>query len=217
MSRRIWTPSDLGYLIKHYPDTPTVKIAAALGRNISQIYAMAKRSGLKKSQEFFNGDASGRLKGERGQSTRFKAGDVSWNKGLNYQPGGRCPETQFKPGAHPHNQKPIGSYRINGEGYLDLKVNNDKGANHVRWHPVHRIVWERENGPTPPGSMIVFKPGMRTNILEEITIDKVECITRAENARRNGPNARGPEFGQLVRLKGAITRQVNRITREATA
>ena len=109
---------------------------------------------------------------------------------------------------------PVGSYRINSDGYLDLKVNNDKGANHVRWHPVHRIVWEQVNGPKPKGCMVVFKPGMRTNVLEEITIDKVECITRAENAQRNSPNARGPEFSHLVKLKGAITRHVNRITRE---
>lgn len=80
---------------------------------------------------------------------------------------------------------------------------------------MHRLVWEAANGPVPAGHIVVFKPGMRTVVLEEITLDRVELITRAENARRNHPRSRDPELGRLVQLKGAITRQVNRIAREA--
>ena len=60
-----------------------------------------------------------------------------------------------------------------------------------------------------------FKPGMKTNVLEQITLDRVECISMAENARRNHPRNKHPELAKLVQLKGAITRQVNRINREA--
>ena len=63
--------------------------------------------------------------------------------------------------------------------------------------------------------MVVFRPGMFSNKLEEITLDRVECISMAENARRNHPRMRDPELAKLVQLKGAITRQVNRIAREA--
>lgn len=62
--------------------------------------------------------------------------------------------------------------------------------------------------------MVVFKRGMKTSVLEEITLDKLDCISRAENARRNHPRNRDPELGRLIQLKGAITRQVNRINRE---
>lgn len=48
----------------------------------------------------------------------------------------------------------------------------------------------------------------------EITIDRLECITRAENLRRNGV-WRDPELGKLYQLKGAIARQVNRIRKES--
>ena len=51
----------------------------------------------------------------------------------------------------------------------------------------------------------------------DITVDKVECITRAQNAQRNHPRNKSPELAKLCQLKGAITRQVNRITQEATA
>lgn len=214
MNGHQWTQSEKDYIAKHYPNVRTDEIAQALGLNLAQVYSMARRIGLKKSQAFLDSEESGRLRGEHGRCTRFKPGQVSWNKGKSYVAGGRSPETQFKKGAKPLNWKPVGTYRINGEGYLDLKVNDLPGHNNVRWHPVHRLVWVEANGPVPDKHMIIFKPGMRTNVLEEITLDKLECISRADHARRHQPYARGPEFGYLTRLKGAITRHVNRITKE---
>jgi hypothetical protein len=70
--------------------------------------------------------------------------------------------------------------------------------------------------PDPAGHIVCFQAGARkTTVLEEVTADRLECITRAENARRNHPRNRSPELAKLVQLKGAITRQVNRIAREA--
>lgn len=214
MSKHKWTESEKDYVAKHYPDVRTENIANELGLTLAQVYSMARRLELKKSQAFLDSEESGRLRGEHGQCTRFKPGQVSWNKGKNYVAGGRSQETRFKKGNKPLNWKPVGSYRVNGDGYLDLKVNDLPGHNNVRWHPVHRLVWIEANGPVPDKHMIVFKPGMKTNVLEEITLDKLECISRADHARRHQPYARGPEFGYLVKLKGAITRHVNRITKE---
>jgi hypothetical protein len=84
-----------------------------------------------------------------------------------------------------------------------------------RWTPVARLVWKEANGPIPEGHIVVFKPGQRTAQLELITVDRLECIDRAEHARRNHPRSKSPELARLVQLKGAITRQVNRIAREA--
>lgn len=77
------------------------------------------------------------------------------------------------------------------------------------------LVWCEANGPLPKGHMVVFKAGRFSNQLEHITLDAVECITLAENMRRNSRHNLPPEVNQLVSIKGAITRQVNRITREA--
>jgi HNH endonuclease len=79
---------------------------------------------------------------------------------------------------------------------------------------VHRLVWEAANGPIPSGYVVCFLPGRKTADLELITIDAIELISRAELARRNHPRSKDPELAQLVQLKGAITRQVNRIARE---
>ncbi|WP_367846425.1 hypothetical protein [Rhodoferax sp. WC2427] len=115
----------------------------------------------------------------------------------------------------PHTWLPIGSYRINSCGVLERKVNDLPGANHVRWHPVARLIWEEANGPVPKNHIVVFKPGRASTVLERITLDCVECISRGENIRRNHPRSKSPELAKLVQIKGAITRQVNRIQREA--
>jgi hypothetical protein len=56
--------------------------------------------------------------------------------------------------------------------------------------------------------------GMFSNLLEHITVDRLECISQAENGRRNAPTVKHPEVARLIQLKGAITRQVNRITQQ---
>ena len=210
----IWTELDINYVIQHYPHSRTDEIAKALGLTVPQVYSKENRLGLKKSEAFLASQDSGRTDGTKGKNTRFQAGFTPWNKGKPYQAGGLSVKTQFKPGDKPRNWKPVGSYRVNGEGYLDKKINDLPGANTVRWHPVHRLVWIEANGTVPDDHIICFKPGMKTNVLEEITIDRLECITRAENAMRHRPYARGEDFGHITMLKAAITRHVNRIIKE---
>jgi hypothetical protein len=106
--------------------------------------------------------------------------------------------------------------RVCSDGYLERKLTDDPAIVPARrWVAVHRIVWEAAHGPIPAGHIVCFKPGKKTAVLEEVTSDRLECITRAENARRNHPRNHSPELARLVQLKGAITRQVNRIAREA--
>jgi hypothetical protein len=149
----------------------------------------------------------------------FTPGQVSWNKGRKgWQAGGRSVETQFTTDMQPPNTLPMGSLRIvNGKNgkQLERKVTEVSGPNHLRWKSVHRLVWEEANGPVPAGHITIFKPGMKTLVEADITLDRIECIPRAENARRNHPKNKSIELARLVQLKGAITRQVNRIAKEA--
>jgi hypothetical protein len=59
--------------------------------------------------------------------------------------------------------------------------------------------------------MIVFNGSRKTTVLEEITVDRLECITPEENAQRNNMWIKDPELAKLYVLKGAITKQVNKI------
>lgn len=219
---RDWPAEDQDALRRLYPHHSAAAVAAVLGRKPGAVWAMAQKLGLTKSAEFMASERSGRR--QRGQvhpsiqHTQFKPGQAPWNKGTHFHAGGRSVLTQFKTRApeESRNYKPIGSYRISaGDGLLERKVTDDRSLEPARrWVAVHRLVWEEANGPIPRGHIVVFKPGMRTNVLELITLDRLECISRAENATRNQAR-QNPELRALYQLKGAITRQVNRINKEA--
>lgn len=206
---------------RFYPELTCADMADVLKRTQSSVYQRARALALEKSEAFLASDKSGRV--ARGKqhpnmvASQFKKGQASWTKGTKGVVGVQeaCRATQFKKGAKPHTTLPLGSYRINPDGHLQRKVAEVSGSNSKRWRNVAELVWVEANGPLPPKHIVVFKPGMRTAKLEEITLDRVECISLAENAKRNHPRNRSPELARLVQLKGAITRQVNRITREA--
>lgn len=200
-----WTDAEVRAIRALYANTPTRAVAEAIGRTEHAVGMKAVQLGLRKSAEFLASDLS----------TRLKPGNVPHNKGKEFRPGGRSAETQFKKGNKPQTTVPVGSYRINGDGHLQRKIGTEPGCNSKRWRGVAELVWCEANGPLPPKHIVVFKPGMKTAVLEEITLDRVECISLAENARRNHPRNKHPELAKMVQLKGAITRQVNRIRREA--
>ena len=108
-----------------------------------------------------------------GRTGRFEKGNIpninSYPKGPN--------KTSFKKGHRPHNWKPIGTERITEEGYLQRKV-TDTGNTVKDYVEVHRLVWEKQHGKIPPGHIIIFKDGDKTNI----TIDNLMMIKRSEHA-----------------------------------
>lgn len=216
MTRKPWTDQDIERLRTLYPGSPTRDLAILFDRSIRSVYEKANQIGLKKTREFLASGLAGRLDGVRGGATRFKPGQVPANKGLR-RPGwapGHMAETQFKPGQMPHNTREVGEYRITADGYLQQKIGAAKGSNSKRWRGVHELVWIAANGPLPPGHIVVFKPGMRTTELAAITLDKVECISWAENMRRNSYHNLPKPLAQIVQLRGALNRKINRLTKE---
>lgn len=207
--RTKWTEAELQVVRDRYLNEKTEAIAKSIGRSTRSVYSKALALGLKKDEQFLQSGLAGRLDGVRGGKTRFQKGHVTWNKGMKgLQIGGE--QTQFKPGQMPHNTHPVGSYRLDGDGTLQRKIGEAKGSNSVRWRGVHELVWVEVNGPVPPKHIVVFKPGMRTDVLEEITIDKVECITLAENMRRNSRHRLPKEINEVIQLKAVLTRQINK-------
>ena len=195
-----WQPWQLALLLRNYADSTNADLAAALGRNVPSVMNKAVKLGLVKTAQH---RAAAR------QGTQFKPGAVPWNKGVPFTSGGRSAQTQFKPGHRPQTWVPVGSLRINGDGYLDRKT-NDEPPSHRHWTSVHRLVWEAAHGPVPAGHAVVFLPGRRTTVEADITLDALELLTRAELMRRNSVHTRmPPELVALVQLRGALNRQIN--------
>ncbi len=214
--RQSWTEKQLEILIERYPIERAEDIAAAIGRSKNSVFRKAKKLGLKKSVEFLASVLSGRI--QRGQmdprmvATQFQRGDVPANKGLRrpgYAPG-RMAETQFKRGHRSGRAQalyqPIGAERISKDGYLERKINDDMPLN-KRWRAVHLVLWESVHGPVNGKThVVIFRNGNKT----DIRMENLELLTRAELMRRNTYHRYGKEVAQLVQLRGAITRQINR-------
>lgn len=213
--RHVWTPDQERELRARYPDEPTEAIALDLALPTQKVYSKAAAMGLRKSALYFEKYPAGRIRKPGGRSIerRFKPGHEPWNKGKSYQPGGRSVETQFKKGEirgqAQHNYKPIGSYRISKDGYLEQKTTDDHPVPARRWVAVHRLVWEAAHGPIPKGHAVVFK-GERTRGLEEITIDRLELVTRAELMRRNTLHRYPKPIADAIRTVGVLRRQINK-------
>ena len=203
MNKRYWSPQEVELLRKLYPCKTAQIVADVLGRNLSSVHNKAFALGLTKAPGFWKTVA------HPVTDTQFKKGIQPWNKG---KPGttGHHPKTkatQFKKCATPRNTQPLGSLRMTKDGYMERK--EPRG-----WVAVHRLVWERANGPIPNGHIVRFKTGMKTAIEAEVTLERLECITRSENVQRNSFRRFGPEMSKLYQLKGAIARQLNRISKE---
>jgi hypothetical protein len=217
---RYWREWELDFLRRHYSSNPTEPIAAALRRPLKRVLAKANALGLRKSRELIAAIAAERSArpGHGGKAHQFKPGLVPWNKGtkglVGVQP--ECRATQFKPGSRPHTWVPVGSFRVSADGVLELKVHDEPGAHNQakRWRNFSQVVWERDVGPIPPGHIVVFRAGLRTTEPALVTADRLECISRAENVRRNSVHKLAPELRELVHIRSRLTRAINTKARQ---
>ena len=212
MTRRPWTETEREEVRRRYPNEVTAEIGRDINRSVGGIYDQANKMGLRKSPEFMS-RIHGSVLIRAGAASRFSAGLEPWNKGIPGSTGNHpnTRRTQFKPGRAPEearNYQPIGTLRIL-DGYLQRKITDDPALYPSRrWVAVHRLVWEAVNGPTPKGYVVVFKPGMASTDPDEITIDRVELITRAELMRRNTRHNLPPELNALISTKARLTRLI---------
>ena len=216
MTRRPWLPGELRILRARYGTTPTDKLARILDRPVRSLYAKANSLGLAKEPEYFEQGEGGRLrKGDtRGIGSRFQPGQKPWNTGMKgWKSGGRSEETRFKPGRpaqESHNYLPVGTTRRHKSDYLEKKITDDPGIYPAkRWVAVHRLVWEAAHGPVPKGHVVTFRAGMKTLVEAEITLDRLELITRRELMLRNSHHSNyPPEVSEVIRLRAVLTRKI---------
>ncbi|QMV44447.1 HNH endonuclease signature motif containing protein [Cohnella cholangitidis] len=110
-----------------------------------------------------------------GLDGRIKPGNVPFNKGKKAPGTGHKP-TQFKKGNRPANYMPVGSERINTDGYVDVKI-----ADPNKWVQVHLLIWEAVNGPIPVGHVVIFADANKLNTHP----DNLVLVSRGQLARLN--------------------------------
>lgn len=213
---RPWSAADDAVIRELYPDTLTAVIAARLGRFLGSVHQRAAKLGLSKTAAFVASTARDRMqRADHGaRAHQFKKGQVSHNKGMRHPAGwgpGRMKDTQFKKGTLNGRAvkvvKPIGFERINKDGYLERKINNDLPFQ-KRWRAVHLLVWEAANGPLPPSHAIAFKNGNR----HDRRLDNLECITRADNMRRNTIHNLPKPLVETIHALGQLNRRIREKT-----
>lgn len=216
--RQIWSPDEIALLRAIYPDSTDAELERTFRRPIGKIYQAAQRFGVRKSARYYaeKQQAAGRLLARAGAASRYPSGHVPANKGLR-RPGwaaGRMRETQFKKGRPAHearNYVPIGTEKVDPKRQVLMrKITDDPTIFPVkRWKPVHVLVWEAAHGPVPAGHICVFKPGRKTFVSAEITADRLEVITLADNMRRNTIHARLPApLKRAVMTLGQLNRRI---------
>jgi hypothetical protein len=203
--KKFWTAAEDSLMKLHYPDNNMQFMRDLLGRSEYSIYNRANTINISKSEAYLASDDAFRLRREATPASianRFKKGQQVWNKGMKgLQIGGEA--TQFKPGAKPPNHRPAGTIR-EVDGYFEIKI-----AEGMRqWKLLHRVIWERCNGPIPKGCIVIFLDGNTKNL----NIKNMALLTKAENMKRNTVHNYPKEIVHLVQLRAALNRQINKRT-----
>jgi len=191
-----WSKEEIDFLKLNYSNMETLKICRKLNRNIRSISAKAHKLSLKKNPKYIN------LKKIENQ---FKVGNIPHNKGAKgWHPGGNSIKTRFKPGNRPPRWKPIGSERLSKDGILERKVDNT-GHKTINWRGLHIILWEKYHGTLPKNHIVIFKNKNR----QDLRIENLEAISRAENMRRNSIHNWPIELVNVSHLRGVLNRKIN--------
>lgn len=156
--QHMWSKEEIEYLTQITPGKYRKEILKLMNEkfeyqfSLTQIAAAIKRYGL-----------------TTGLSGQFGTGAKPWNKGTKGLTSANI--TSFKKGHTPINYKPVGSERINVEGYIEVKV-----ADPRKWRLKHRVIWEQHHGEIPKGHAIIFADGDKSNL----DIDNLLLVSRKQ-------------------------------------
>ena len=149
-----------------------------------------------------------RTKNPRPTPSRFQKGHTPFSKGKKWDEY-MSPESQvrsrmttFRKGDVPHNVQPLGSISIMS-GYWVMKVTN-VGNQHQKWKFLHRLLWEKENGPIPKGMNVVFRNGDRN----DIRMENLMLMNNKEMARYTPVDDSEPEMQRFSEIIARVAAKV---------
>lgn len=113
-----------------------------------------------------------------GRDGKFQKGSIPANKGKKGICYEGCKATQFKPGNKPNNTRKLGEEKIDKDGYVYVKVSEDKVPSRFNWKQKHRLIWESIYGEIPKNYQVMFADQDKTNFNPSNLI----LVTAAEKA-----------------------------------
>lgn len=161
--KHIYTPEQVEFIRRNLPGRSHAELTDMFNRHFALTLTCQQVTAAAKNRKIRNG-----------RDTRIKPGSIPHNKGKPGHHGGEA--TQFRKGNKPWNYHVVGTERINGEGYTEVKVTDPK-----KWRAKHVMLWEAEHGPVPKGHVVIFGDGDRRNL----SLDNLILISRRELAVMN--------------------------------
>jgi hypothetical protein len=195
-----YTAVEHAHIIAHIKTKSIKQIAFEMGRSATTLQKEVHKMGLthiievKKTQSYFK-------KGSLPQNKGLKQVDYMTQEAIE-----RTKATRFKKGQSPHNILPIGAevQRKDKSGRVYTMVKSDTEKKLLFRQ---RQIWQAYHGKIiPPKHKIVFLDGNTQNF----SIENLECISNAEAMKRNSVQNLPKELIELVFIKSAITRQINK-------
>ncbi|MDP2369358.1 HNH endonuclease signature motif containing protein [Rhodoferax sp.] len=211
--RVLWTEPELELLSEIFPHMHSQDVAALLGCTVWRINNASHRLGLRKTNEYMAADIEKRRALAKTNpnmiANRFHKGQVPPNKGVRGISYPGMEKTQFRKGDKPKNWKPVGSVRVNSDGYADIKL----AEGMFQWKQLHREVWKEAHGSYPPkGWVLAFKDRQPLNC----RLDNLVLLTLKENMLRNSlHNNYPPELIEVVQLQAALNHRINNRLKKA--
>ena len=175
MSNRKYNHEHIEYLEANIPGRSFKELTAMFNKQFGMDLKVSAMISLSDRHGLHNGRDTRLNKGW--EPTQFEKGHVPHNKGKKGI-GGWEP-TQFKKGHVSANWVPIGSERVNRDGYVDIKITD--GKLQKNWKGKHILIWEAANGPVPKGHAVIFGDRNKRNF----ELDNLILVSRKQLLRLN--------------------------------
>lgn len=162
----LFTPNQEKFIKENVKGVTNADLTQMINEKFSTNFSVKQVKGYKSNHKLSSG-----LTG------RFEKGHIPFSKGKKWDEfmpkssQAKSRKTTFKKGQKPINYRPVGSERINVNGYTEVKIKDPNV-----WKLKHQIIYEERNGPILPGFKIIFKDGNRQNL----DINNLECISDQE-------------------------------------
>lgn len=142
-----WTNEEKEYLIEITPGNRYIEIQKIMSEKFNYDFTLKQIEGAIK-----------RYKLSTGLTGQFQKGHIPVNKGVKGVIYEGTKKTWFQKGQAPINYRPVGSERLNVDGYIEIKVADPK-----KWRLKHNVIWEEHNRPIPEGYAVLFGDGDKSN------------------------------------------------------